>query len=149
MANLKEQLMTDLQEAMRSHDALRRDVIRMVRAAIVNAEIAWQRSASDEEIVELLRKEVKRHQESIELFRQGGREDLAQQEEAELRVVESYLPRQLSEPEIREAVQRIIAGLGVQGPAAMGAVMKRAMEELRGKADGRLVNQVARDLLCK
>lgn len=149
MANLKEQLLADLQEAMRNHDTLRRDVIRMVRAAIANAEIAWQHSASDEEVLEILRKEVKRHQESIELFRQGGREDLVQREEAELRVVESYLPRQLTEPEVREAVGRIIAELGAQGPSAMGAVMKRAMDVLRGQADGRLINQVARELLSK
>jgi len=149
MANLKEKLLADLQEAMRNHDTLRRDVIRFVRAAIANAEIAWQHPASDEEVVDLLRKEVKRHQESIELFRQGGREDLVQQEEAELRVIQSYLPTQLSEQEVREAVQRIIAELGARGPAALGAVMKRAMEELRGKADGRLINQVARDLLSK
>ncbi len=144
---LKERLMADLYNAMRAHDALRRDVIRMTRAAITNAEIAMQHEASDAEVIDVLKREAKKRQESIDLFRQGGREDAARQEEIELVVLKTYLPQQLAEGEVREVVRQVIAQLGATGPAQLGAVMKRAMEQLKGQADGRLVNQIAREML--
>jgi len=145
--DLKARLMADLKEAMKRGDASRRDAIRMVRAAMANTEIELQRSVTDEEIESLIATEVKRRREALELFRRGARQDLAAEEEAQIRILEAYLPRQLAREEIAEVVRRIVAELGATGPQALGPVMKRAMSELKGKADGGLVNQVAREIL--
>lgn len=145
--NLKERLMADLHLAMRAKDTMRRDVIRMARAAITNAEIDMQHQASDDEVIQVLTREVKRRQESIVLFKQGRREDLVQQEEAELAILQAYLPEQLAEQDVREAVRQIAAEMGATTPAQMGALMRQAMERLKGRADGRLVNQIAREIL--
>lgn len=145
--SIKEQLMADLQAAMRAKDVMRRDVIRMARAAILNAEIDLQREASDPEVIQILTREVKRRQEAIELFALGKRDDLVQQEKAELAILQAYLPEQLSEGDIREALQQIATEINATSPAQLGALMKQAMERLKGRADGRLVNQIAREIL--
>lgn len=145
--NLKERLMADLKEAMRSRDVPRRGTIRLVRSAIKNAEIEWQRDATDEQILEIIAREAKRRIEAIEAFRQGGREDLVAMEQAELAILEQYLPEQLSQEEIKRVVQQVITELGASGMGQMGPVMRQAMAQLKGKADGRLVNQVAREIL--
>jgi len=145
--SLKEQLMADLKEALRANDVPRKEAIRMIRAAIKNAEIEWQREATDEDVIQIISREVKRRLEAIEMFRQGGREDLVANEEAQLAVLKAYLPKQLSEEEIREALREIIAELGATGPKQLGPVMREAMQRLKGKADGRLVNRLARELL--
>ena len=145
--NLKERLMADLREAMRSRDVPRRGTIRLVRSAIKNAEIEWQRDATDEQILEIIAREAKRRIEAIEAFRQGGREDLVAMEQAELAILEQYLPEQLSQEEIKRVVQQVITELGASGMGQMGPVMRQAMAQLKGKADGRLVNQVAREIL--
>jgi len=145
--SIKEQLMADLQAAMRAKDVMRRDVIRMARAAILNAEIDLQREASDPEVIQILTREVKRRQEAIELFALGKRDDLVQQEKAELAILQAYLPEQLSEGDIREALQQIATEINATSPAQLGVLMKQAMERLKGRADGRLVNQIAREIL--
>lgn len=147
--NLKERLMADLKDAMRRGDATRRDTIRMARAAVINAEIAWQHEASDQEVQQLIAQEVKRRVEAIELFRQGGRDDLVRAEEAQLAVLREYLPEQLSREQVTEVARRVIDELGATGPAQMGPVMRRLMAELKGKADGRLVNEVVRGILAQ
>lgn len=147
--NLQERLMADLKEAMRQGDAMRRDTIRMARALVINAEIAWQRQATDQEVQQLLGQEVKRRVEAIELFRRGGREDLVRAEEAQLAILRAYLPEQLSREEVTEVVRRIVEAMGAAGPAQMGPVMRQAMAELKGKADGRMVNEVVRDILAQ
>lgn len=147
--NLQERLMADLKEAMKSHDTSRREVIRMVRAAIKNAEIEWQREATDQEVQDIIAREVKRRREAIALFRQGGRQDLVDEEEAQVKILESYLPQQMSRPEIEEVIRRIVARLGATGLSQMGPVMRQAMAELKGKADGSLVNQIAREILSE
>lgn len=147
--NLQERLMADLKEAMKSHDTSRREVIRMVRAAIKNAEIEWQREASDQEVQDIIAREVKRRREAIALFRQGGRQDLVDEEEAQVKILEAYLPQQMSRQEIEEVIRRIAAQLGATGMGQMGPVMRQAMAELKGKADGSLVNQIAREILSK
>ena len=147
--SLKERLMDDLKQAMRDKDALRRETIRMVRSAVRYAEIEWQREATDEEIISLIQREVKRRQEALEMFRKGGRQDLVTTEEAALKILQEYLPRQLDEQEIRRVVERIVSELGASGPSQLGPVMRKAMAELRGRADGRLVNQIAREILSR
>ncbi len=147
--NLKERLMADLQDAMRQGDTVRRDTIRMARAAVINAEIAWQREADDQEVQQVIAQEVKRRVEAIELFRQGGREDLVRAEEAQLAILRAYLPEQLSREQVTEAVRHVVEEMGASGPAQIGPVMRRIMAELRGKADGRMVNEIVREVLTQ
>ena len=147
--NLKERLMADLKEALREKDAPRKDTIRMIRAAIKNAEIDWQREASDEEVVEIISKEAKRRKEAVEMFRKGGREDLVTAEETGLAVIAQYLPTQLSREEIERTIRLVVAELGATDVGQLGPVMRQAMAQLKGKADGRLVNQVAREILSQ
>lgn len=145
--DLKERLMEDLKQAMRAQDTRRRDTIRMVRSAIKNAEIEMQREADDPKVVELLAREVRMREEALLLFRQGKRDDLVTKTEAEIAILQEYMPRQLDEAEIREAVQGIVDELGASDMRDLGAVMQRAMSELKGEADGRTVNQIAREIL--
>ena len=147
MTNLSDRLMSDLKDAMRSQQVTRRGVIRMVRAAIKNAEIDMQREATDGEIQAIVAREIKRRDEAMALFRQGGRQDLVDQHQAEIAVLSDYLPRQLSREEIAEVVRGIVSETSANGPSQLGLVMREAMARLKGVADGKLVNQIAREIL--
>jgi uncharacterized protein YqeY len=149
MMSLQDRLVNDLKEAMRSKDVARREAIRMVRAAIQNAEIEWQRKATDEEVQALIAREVRRRTEALEMFRQGGRADLVAEEEAGIAVLEAYLPAQLSRDDIETVVRQVIAQVGATSMSQMGTVMREAMAQLKGQADGRLVNQIVRELLSQ
>jgi len=116
---------------------------------VQNAEIEWQREASDQDVLDLIAREIKRRLEALEMFRRGGRADLVAAEEAGLHVLQQYLPEQLSREQVVETVQRIVAQLGTTGPSQLGLVMREAMAQLKGKADGRLINEVAREILQK
>jgi uncharacterized protein YqeY len=144
---LKQKLADDLKEAMKGGDKLRRSVIRLVLSAIGNAEIAKQADLSEGDILGIIAKEVRQHRESIEAFKQGNRADLVAQEEAELAVLNEYLPRQLSRDEIMAEARRIIAEVGARGPADKGKVMPKLIAQLKGKADGREINAVVTELL--
>ncbi len=144
---IKERLMADLKTSMREQDVVRRDTIRMARAAILNAEKALLREATEEEVIDILGRQVKQRKESIEMFQQGHREDLVAEEQAQLVILEEYLPQQLGQQEVEATLRSIIAELGATGPQQLGLVMREAMNRLRGQADGRLVNQIARELL--
>lgn len=146
--NLKERLMDDLKTAMRAQDTPRKEAIRMVRAAIGNAEIAAQRELREDEVLALVAREIKMRNEAIEMFRQGHRDDLVTQEEAQVIILKQYLPQQLSREEIELVVRGIVEQLGAAGPNQLGAVMREAMAQLKGKADGQLVNQIAREILA-
>jgi len=147
--DLQQRLLDDLKDAMRSGDQRRKLAIRAVRAAITNAEIERRRSLTEDEILALIAKEVKQRRESIVQFRKGGREDLVAQEQAEIEALEKYLPRQLSPEEIRAEAQRVIAEVGATGPRDMGRVMGKLMPAMRGRADGRQVSQIVRELLAE
>lgn len=147
--SLKERLYEDLKDALRARDEPRKEAIRLLRAEVANAEIAWQREATDQDVQTIVSREVRRRGEALEIYRGAGREDLVAQEELAIRLLSDYLPRQLSPEEVREVVGRIVAELGATGPQDLGPVMRRAMAELRGQADGALVNQVARELLSR
>ncbi len=144
---LQERLTADLYQAMRKGDTHRKEAIRMIRAAVQNAEIEWQRPASDEEVQGLIAREIKRRVEAIELFRKGHRDDLVASEEIEVAILREYLPQQLGREQVTEVVQRIVSETGAGGPAQMGPVMRQVMAELKGKADGRLVNEIVREVL--
>jgi len=146
-ANLKQKLSDDLKQAMRSGDALKRSTIRMLMAAINNAEIARQAKLEDSDILGVIAREVRQRRESIEAFKQGNRQDLVDKEEAEMAILQGYLPQQLTRDEIVEAVRKVIAEVEATGPGDKGKVMPRLMAQLKGRADGREINEVVSELL--
>jgi len=146
-ASLKQKLTADLRQAMRSGDKTKRSAIRLLMAAISNAEIAQQATLEDAGILGIIAKEIRQRRESIEAFKQGNRQDLVAQEEAELAVLQEYLPQQMTREEIVAAARRIIEEVGAGGPADKGKVMPKLIAQLKGRADGREINAVVSELL--
>jgi uncharacterized protein YqeY len=146
---LRERIQSDITAAMRSGEALRRDTLRMAESAIYNAEKRDHREYSDDEVAAVLGREVKTRRESVEAFRKGGREDLATKEEAEIAILAGFLPEQLSEAEISALVADAVAATGAAGPRDMGKVMGWLAPKTKGRADGRLVSQVASRALAE
>jgi hypothetical protein len=145
--SLKERLQEDLKEAMRRRDVPRRSALRLVQAKITNAEKEKQADLDEASILALVAKEVREHEDSLPEFKKANRLDLVSRQEAELAVLLEYLPEQLSREKIMEAAQKLIETVGAQGPRDKGKVMGPLMAELRGQADGRLVNEVVTELL--
>ena len=146
-AKLKQKLSDDLKQAMRSGDTIKRGAIRMLMAAINNAEIARQAKLEDSDIFGVIAKEVRQRRESIEAFKQGNRQDLVDKEEAELAILQEYLPQQMTREEVVEAARKVIAEVGAEGPGDKGKVMPMLMAQLKGQADGREINEVVSELL--
>lgn len=146
-AELKQKLANDLKQALKSRDKVRCSVIRLVMSAIGYAEIARQAALEDTDILGIIAKEARQRQESIEAFKQGNRPDLVAQEEAELAILNGYLPRQISREEIIAEARRVIEEVGASGPADKGKVMPKIIAKLKGKADGREINAVVTELL--
>lgn len=144
---LEEKLMTHLKEAMKSGDKLRLSVIRQLRADVKNAEIAKQKRLDDSDVLGIISKAAKQRRESIDEFKKGRRQDLVDREEAELAVIMGYLPQQMSREEIVAAARQVIEEVGARGPGDKGKVMPKLMTELRGKAEGREINEVVTELL--
>lgn len=146
-----EQIQSDLKEAMKSGDQTRVSVLRFVLSAIKNKIISNFGAAggdlSEEEIIQVITKQAKERKESIEAFRSARREDLASKEEAELAIVNNYLPQQLSGEELEKIVQETITEIGAAGQADFGRVMKAVMEKVRGQADGNQVSGLVKKLL--
>ena len=148
--SLKERLMEDLKRAIKEGNERRKSTLRLVRAAIVNAEIErYRQELDDEGVLAIIANEAKKRRESIAEFAKGGRQDLVDQEEAELQILLEYLPKQMTREEIVAMAQRVIEEVGATGPAQMGEVMRRLMPQLKGRADGRLVNQIVTRLLAE
>ena len=144
---LKERLKEDMKAALKAKDKVKLSTIRMIQSLIKRREIEKRGELTDEEIVQLLMKYAKQRKESIELFQKGGRQDLVEKEKAELAVVESYLPKQMSEEEVRALVEEAIRESGATSPKDLGKVMKLVMPKVKGRADGSLVNRIAKELL--
>lgn len=168
--NIQEQLQQDVKTAMRAGDKLRVEVIRMALASLKNAQIALVKDSydaaeqagdaaqstidrnialSDDVMQQTLAKEVKRRREAVELYRKGGREDLARQEEAEAAILEAYLPRQLTPEELRPQIAAAILALGGGSIADLGKVMPALIQQFKGRADGRVISQIAREILSQ
>ena len=145
--NLKQKLEADLKQAMRAKDVVRRSTIRLVMAAIKNTEIAKQNALDDPGILGVIAKEAKQRHESIEAFKQGNRPDLVAQEEAELAILQEYLPEPMSREEIITEAKRVITEVGAQGPGDKGKVMPQLIAKLKGRADGKEINAVVTELL--
>ncbi|MBF0508801.1 MAG: GatB/YqeY domain-containing protein [Deltaproteobacteria bacterium] len=135
--------------ALKSSDKIRLSTLRMARAAIKNKEVELRRKLSDQEIIATLNTMAKQRQESIAQFSLGGRQDLVDQETQELEIIFEFLPKQLSEAEVAEAVTRIIRSTGAYGKKDLGKVMKAVMAELAGQADGKLVNRLVSEKINK
>ena len=146
---LKQKLADDLKQAMRQGDKVRRSVIRLLIAAINNAEIARQATLNDADIYGVVAKEIRQRKESIEAFKLGKRPDLVAQEEAELAMLLEYLPKQVSREEIIAEAKKVIAEVGAQGPGDKGKVMPKLIAQLKGRADGREINEVVTELLSQ
>ncbi|MFN2541613.1 MAG: GatB/YqeY domain-containing protein [Chthoniobacterales bacterium] len=147
---LSDRLDSDLKDAMRAKDATRLSVLRMSKAALKNAAIeksGADAQLSDAEAAQVIRKQVKQRQDSIESFEKGGRTELAAKEKAELSILQSYLPRAMSPDELAKVVRETIAEVGATSKAQMGAVMKALQAKVAGRADGKtLSTEVQRQL---
>ena len=155
---MKEQLANDLKDAMRASDGIRRDTLRSVMTAITNAEVgrvdmsnetAGRESLSDDDVLGVIQKQAKQRRESIEEFKKGGRQDLVDREAAELAILEKYLPQQMTRDEVATEVRAVIAETGASGPAGKAKVMPAAIARMKGRADGRLINEVVTELLAE
>ncbi len=145
--DLKEKLNADIRQAMKDGDKVRRSTLRLVLAAVKNAEIAKQTVLTNGDILGIISKEVKQHQESIEAFKAGNRQDLVDQEEAELAILEEYMPQQMTRDEIIAEARIAIEEVGAQGPGDKGKVMPKIIARLKGRADGREINEIVTELL--
>lgn len=141
---LKEQLKEDTNEASKSGDSQKRDVLRMMQAAIKQIEIDEQVTLDDAGVLKVLTKQAKQRRESIADYSKAGRDDLVAQEEYELGIIETYLPQMMSKEEIELLVKQVIVDTGATSTKEMGKVMGKLMPQVQGKADGRLVNEVVR-----
>ncbi len=147
---LKEKLSEDLKNAMKSGDKIRLEVVRMLQTMLKRKEIERRgegKELTEEDEIQVIKSEIKKRKEAIELFEKGGRNDLAEKEKKELEILNEYLPAQMSEEEIKNFVEKVIQELGASGPKDLGKVMGAVMKELRGKADGSLVQKIVKEKL--
>lgn len=146
---LKEQLSDDLKGAMRAGDTEKRDAIRLIQAAIKQEEIDGRMTLDDTAVQAVITKMVKQGHESIADFTKAGRPEMVAEEEKRLALFSAYLPQMMSRAEVEAIAAQTIADLGVTDAKASGQVMSKLMPQLKGKADGRLINEVVRDLLSR
>ena len=142
--SLQEQISTALKDAMRAKDEVKMATLRLVLTAIKNREKEARSLLEDQEVISVITTQIKQRRESIEQYRQAGREDLAQREESELQILQGYMPEQVSEEEISNTLDEIIAEVGAVSMKDMGKVMKAAMAKLAGKADGQAINAMVK-----
>ncbi|MGD9115609.1 MAG: GatB/YqeY domain-containing protein [Dehalococcoidia bacterium] len=144
---LQQKLTDDLKQAMKAGDTEKRSVLRLVMSAIKNAEIAKQKALEDGDVLGIIAKEIRQRKESIEAFKEGKREDLAAKEEAEMAILETYMPAQMSRDEVVAEARKVIAEVGAESIRDKGKVMPKLIANLKGKADGREINEVVTELL--
>jgi hypothetical protein len=146
---LRDKIREALPAALKRQDKVQSATLRLLLSEIKNVEIAEQKPADDAKVVEIINRQVRRHRESIETFKQGNRGDLVAQEEAELRILMDFLPQQMSHDEIGVAARRVSDLIAARGPSDRGKVMSQLMPQLRGKADGKEVSDAVSQLLSK
>ena len=145
--SLNERLESDVKKAMKEGDPLRVSVLRMVLSAVKTLQIEKNiKSLDDEGVIQILQRHVKQHRESIEQFGKGGRPDLVEKERAELKILEEYLPKPLTDEELTAVIKAVISETGAAGKAATGTVMKAVMERVKGKADGKAVSNLVQSI---
>ena len=145
---LREKLDEDLKSAMRAKDSLRMNTVRALKSAVKYREIELMKPLDDAGILGVMATEIKRRRDSVEQYRAGNRADLADKEEAEIQILQEFLPQQLSPAEVEAKVAEVIARVGAQGPKDMGAVMKALLPEVQGRADGKVVSELVKQRLA-
>jgi uncharacterized protein YqeY len=143
----QERIQNDLKQAMKARDAERTSTLRMLLAELKNERIKLGHEVGEEEFVRVLQRGVKQRQDSVEQYRQGGREDLASKEDREAQLLATYLPEQVPEEEVRRAIEEVVRAEGLAGPAGIGAVMKAVLPRFQGRIDGKTVQRLAREVL--
>ena len=145
---LREKLDEDLKSAMRAKDSLRMNTVRALKSAIKYREIELMKPLDDAGILGVMATEIKRRRDSVEQYRAGNRADLADKEEAEIKILQEFLPQQFTREEVEAKVAEVITRVGAQGPKDMGAVMKALLPEVQGRADGKVVSELVKQRLA-
>lgn len=144
---LKEKLLSDMKESMKNKETVRKNVIQMIRASILQIEKDNQKEVNDDEIIQIIAKEAKKRKDSLADYEKSGREDLISEIKEEIKIIDEYLPEQLSTEEIEKKVAEIISEIGATSMKDMGAVMKAAKEKIGASSDGKTINEVVKKLL--
>ena len=144
---LKEKLLQDLKESMKEKNELKKNVVQMIRAAVLQVEKDKQIQLDDNQIIEIIAKESKKRKDSLPDYEKSGREDLIEKVKQEIEIISEYLPKQLTKEEITKIVAEIIKQTGATSIKEMGAVMKEAKAQIGASADGKAINEVVRELL--
>jgi len=145
--NLSERLNEDMKQAMRDKDKFTLSTIRMIRSTIKYLEIDLKRTLDDNEVLDILSREIKQRKDALQEFEKAGRDELAASTKAEIEIIHKYLPEQLTEEEIKVIVQQTIQETGASSKSEMGKVMSALMPKVKGRADGKLVNQAVQQFL--
>lgn len=146
---LEEKILNDYKEAMKAKDAIRASTLSFLRSALANAMIEKRnKPLEDSEVITVIKKQIKQHQDSIEQFKKGNRQELVDKETQELKILESYLPKQLCADEIKKIIEEIVSAIGASSPKDMGRVMKEVMAKVAGTADGKLVSDMVKERLA-
>jgi hypothetical protein len=147
---LEEKIMNDYKEAMKNRDTIKSSALSFLRAELINVAIAKKKKILDDnEVIAVIRKQIKARQDSIEQFIQGSRQDLADKEAKESAILKSYLPQELSPDEIKEIIEEAIASTAAQGIKDMGKVMKEVTIKISGRADGKTVSDLVKEMLSR
>ncbi len=141
--SIREQILADIKEAMKAKDEFKRDTLRTLNAALKQVEVDQRIEMTDEVVLPLLQKEIKKRTDSVELYLKGAREDLAKKEQSEIELIKGYLPAQLSDDELKEKIKSIIEKVGKN----LGAVMKMAKDEIGASAEAKRISMIAKELL--
>ena len=144
---LKEKLLSDMKEAMKSKDSLRLGTVRSVISAVKNQEINLKKELSEEEILTIVSREVKKRKEAAVLYEKGNRPELKDKEIQEMKILQTYLPEQVSEKDLRRRIQEVIDETGAEGMKDFGKIMKTLVPEFKGKADNSLIKELANEYL--
>ena len=142
--SIREQILADIKEAMKAKDEFKRDTLRTLNAALKQVEVDQRIEMTDEIVLPLLQKEIKKRADSVELYLKGAREDLAKKEQSEIELIKTYLPAQLSDDELKEKIKSIIEKVGKN----LGAVMKTAKDEIGASAEAKRISMIAKELLA-
>ena len=147
MSQLKIQIQNDIKSAMKSKDKFKRDTLRLLASAMKQIEVDERKELSDAEIIKIIQKQIKQRNESASQYKDGGRDDLYQQEVDEAKLLEEYLPTQLSDEELSSKIQELITKVGATSLKDMGKIMGLASKELQGTADGKRINICVKSIL--
>ena len=142
--SIRDQILADIKEAMKAKDEFKRDTLRTLNAALKQVEVDQRIEMTDEVVLPLLQKEIKKRADSVELYLKGAREDLAKKEQSEIELIKAYLPAQLSDDELKEKIKSIIEKVGKN----LGAVMKMAKDEIGASAEAKRISMIAKELLA-